>query len=188
MNLTKICGKCGREKGVDEFYSDRGKKDGKASQCGDCMREARRSYRQSNLEKERERNLRRYYEKHELNLSRRRRYYRSNIEMERERQRHWRTKNRGLYLEGMRRCYHRNPRKYVAQEAARRATKVRATPHWLTEEHSREIQAIYNTCPAGCHVDHIVPLVSEVVCGLHVPWNLQILTAEENRAKSNRLA
>lgn len=83
--------------------------------------------------------------------------------------------------------------KVNASSAKRRALKLRATPDWLTKDDLDAIESFYTLsksieCNTGIkhHVDHIVPLQGENVCGLHVPWNLQILEASENIRKSNK--
>lgn len=60
-----------------------------------------------------------------------------------------------------------------------------ATPSWLNDQQQTEMKEIYNTCPETHNVDHIVPIRSKLVCGLHVPWNLQHLTIKDNSQKSN---
>lgn len=68
-------------------------------------------------------------------------------------------------------------------QAARKADKLNATPSWADLD---KIKEIYNKCPVGYHVDHVVPLMGTNVCGLHVENNLQYLTAKDNLAKSNK--
>lgn len=60
-----------------------------------------------------------------------------------------------------------------------------ATPPWVTPDTRRQMREIKRRCPPGYHVDHEVPLVSPLVCGLHVPWNLQYPPEKVNLAKSN---
>lgn len=65
----------------------------------------------------------------------------------------------------------------------RRSVKLSAMPAWCNEE---ELIDFYKKTPKGFHVDHIVPLISNIVCGLHSIENLRYLPAKENMAKGNR--
>lgn len=87
----------------------------------------------------------------------------------------------------------RNAGRTNASTAIRKERLKFATPPWLTDEHHAQIIAIYDdsarlTKETGVthHVDHIVPIRGKNVSGLHVPWNLQILTADENYLKNNK--
>lgn len=67
--------------------------------------------------------------------------------------------------------------------AKRRTLKVNATPSWVD---TQAIRAIYKEASRlGLTVDHIYPLKHKLFCGLHVPWNLQLLTMAENQKKKN---
>ena len=72
------------------------------------------------------------------------------------------------------------------QSARRRAAIANAMPRWLSGAQRAAIRAIYAAAPAGHEVDHVIPLRGKTVCGLHVPWNLQIIPMLENRTKGNR--
>lgn len=72
-----------------------------------------------------------------------------------------------------------------AAVAKRKAIKKQAVPKWADLNVIKEvyIEAKY----MQMHVDHIVPLLSPLVCGLHVWDNLQLLDARTNISKGNRV-
>lgn len=80
-----------------------------------------------------------------------------------------------------------------ANNKSRRRKHRLATPKWLSFRQRKAMLEIYRIARTTTKitgipyvVDHIVPLQGEDVCGLHVPWNLQVITSEENLKKSNK--
>jgi 5-methylcytosine-specific restriction endonuclease McrA len=89
--------------------------------------------------------------------------------------------------------YQQHKLNYDIRDAKRRASKMQRTPRWIKDVFVDEIKVIYRRAKLikkftgeTWHVDHIVPLKGKKVSGLHVPWNLQLLPASENLAKSNK--
>lgn len=115
-------------------------------------------------------------------------------ESENRRNREWSKKNKEYVLLRDRTYRSNNREKFNSYASKRRASILNATPNWLTKEHLDEIEAKYelaiyleNKLGRKYHVDHIIPLKAENICGLHVPWNLQVIDASKNISKGNRL-
>lgn len=96
------------------------------------------------------------------------RYYKNNRDKELARSKIKREKNRSYYSS---KC------------AERRAKKSNATPSWYESE---KVNLVYKMArELNLEVDHIVPITSDLVCGLHCWDNLQLLSRCENAKKGN---
>lgn len=72
--------------------------------------------------------------------------------------------------------------------------KKEATPKWLTKDHLELIKmkhqlARYLTEVTGIKwvTDHIIPIRGKNVRGLHVPWNIRVISHSENCSKGERV-
>lgn len=76
--------------------------------------------------------------------------------------------------------------KEYARLRARGVERRAASRTPMSQNDRPAIASVYREArAAGLTVDHIVPLNHPLVCGLHVSWNLQLLSAEDNSAKGN---
>ena len=203
MSALRTCTKCHAQKPIELFGKKSAAPDGLSRWCKQCFADSSKQWRKNNPEKrkehhrkDREKNAdyylnyaREYHNtnRDELNAKRRQRRL-DNIEDERATSVEWGRKNKDKKRSINRTHYQNNKEKYrqwalVAQNK-RRCAKINATPAWT--DHNKIADIYTEAHRLGLHVDHIVPLVSELVCGLHTHQNLQMLTPEENRSKGNR--
>lgn len=168
MTQTKQCCDCQIEKDLESFAKQKAAKDGRQAKCRACSKIAHDLWVDQNRDKMAIIN------------------------------KNWRTRNptfREKYKERDRKYALKrakeNPAKANASASAYRAGLRSATPIWVDRKSLELIyqESIRLSKETGIvhHVDHIVPLKGKTVCGLHVPWNLQVIPAVENLRKGNRL-
>lgn len=113
----------------------------------------------------------------------------TNREQVREKNRAWKKANPAKVRADKERYRAENPGLWATYCGKRRAGKKQATPAWADHEKIArlyELAAVLNADGCAFEVDHVVPLKSPIVCGLHVENNLQLLPKLDNRSKGNR--
>ena len=158
----KVCTKCKEDKPLSEFGKCKSASDGLMFWCRDCNKKQCALYRKKNPDTVRE-----YGKKYKKD-------------------------NKGVVRSCHERYRKRHKDKTHAASILSLYKKQKLAPIWLTPEDIKKMESLYieahrlsKETGVQYHVDHIIPLRGKNVSGLHVPSNLQILTAEENRKKSN---
>lgn len=187
---TKTCTRCGVTAPLDRFNRKKSGKHGRSAECKSCSTARYMKWARENPEAAKD---------NVANWTAR------NPERKKQKDREWRENNAARYKHTLQQWHKANPRdrseykkrwyednkhRYRGYNASRRAALFNACPSWVDQY---ELVLVYHeavrlTRETGLphEVDHIVPLQHDNVCGLHVPWNLQVITKSANREKSNR--
>lgn len=205
----KLCPKCKLSKALPDFHRNASKKDGLATWCRLCANGAVARWGKRNA-------ARRAVTNHRWSAANKARralsgaaWRKANPAIHAEKNRRWKALHPGAAKAATRGWEARNPGKHRAYKRAADAERYvlkassykararerdmrmrQASPAWRSKE---LIEAAYRLATARTrdtgrvwHVDHVVPLHSPLVCGLHTEANLQVIPGRENLAKGNR--
>ena len=193
-DAQKKCSKCCNVLCVVAFSKNASSKDGFCVNCKTCMKKSLKEWNEANPEKKKARKSR-YHEKNKAFVN--------------NKSKLWRESNPKKFAEVVLKCHKlnpesvlkakikwqkNNPHKGAAAASKRRASKLKSIPQWIDLEFETfVIDEAYKISSMRSkltgikhHVDHIVPLQSDYVCGLHYSANLRVITASENQSKNNR--
>jgi hypothetical protein len=161
----KQCKQCLIDKEISLFNKDRTRKDGYHCYCKQCHKEYKHTY------------------------------YLKNKPHHEAKAKAWKLLNPEKVIQIQKKARQTHKAKRRADWKFYNTRKINACPKWLSNDQRKQIEGLYKFAKfleeLSCnsiqyHIDHIVPLRGKDVCGLHVPWNLQILNARDNLSKGNR--
>jgi hypothetical protein len=171
----KCCTICGIEKALDLFEPQR-------RQCKACRSKAKLPYLIAYCAKNRDKALARAKKWRENNadakIAARKAEYAKNAEAAKQASAEYRKQN---------------PAKVNAWSRKHVLAKQKRTPAWLADDDFWLMEQAYEIANLRTklfghewQVDHVIPLQGKLVSGLHVPHNLRVIPAYQNRSKSNK--
>lgn len=168
--MTPTCTRCGIAKPLLAFPRAPTCVSGVRSYCKDCDRDRKNKWRAENYAAWYAKCVEWKQQNGERVRASKRKYNQKSVASGEAAQRHKASRDKNKPL-------------YNAATSARRRKLANARPKWVSWS---SLEAVYMQAQlAGMTVDHIIPITHPLVCGLHVPWNLQLMTASENYKKSN---
>lgn len=167
--MIKQCSKCDLEKDLGAFHKNTKSKDGYQYNCKVCCKE----YSQKPKIRL---NQKQYSQRPEVKECRKQYSQKPEVKTKKK---EYKQNNRDK-INTLRIKYH--------------ACKLNRTPKWLTEQDHFEIELKYfeaseykRITGLVMEVDHIIPLQGEFMSGLHVPWNLRVVTQTFNRSRPKNI-
>jgi len=190
--MIKKCRDCKIEKDSKEFYKVKSSKDGLHSYCKSCISVRCKRYRKEN-EKEVKARKKKYASSKRGKLQKKKHRERCKDYYKTYNSKYFQENKDELYekrKEYKKEWFNKNPHIRAFYSSEYRARKSKAS---IDSTDEIKINKIHEKCKRlsslkgeEYNVDHIIPLNHPKVCGLHVHWNLQILTKSENTKKSNK--
>lgn len=180
--MAKVCGKCDKPKDESEFFKDARKLDGLHIYCKTCDYVRKQKYNRLSTE---ERLQKKVNAKQKKKIEAKK-YRTENRNACIAATKSWYEKNKE-YCKLRDKEYRVNNRDKIAAAASARRAKVKGASINLSKSYKVEVDGLYLFAKLfGGHVDHIVPLNNKIVCGLHVPWNMQVISPTENMSKQGK--
>ena len=187
----KRCGLCKRELPLTEFYTSVSQKSGYQTRCKDCCKREAKNWAERNPQRYRasRRKVQTAWRRRRGIAEATRRTPEQRAELHRRQERERYASETARIKARVQKWQLLNRDSVAARNAFRKAAKRKATPAWANRffiQEAYHLAKLRERFLGGkWHVDHVVPLVHGLVCGLHCEDNLEVIPASVNCSKQN---